>query len=147
MKILAAIVTAATLATGAAVAEEARTYTTDTAYEDVAFGVENAITNQGLVIDHVSHVGDMLERTKGDVGSDVTLYLNAKVFTFCSAQVSREVMEADPMNLQYCPYGIFVMQTAENPDETVVGYRVMPEGPMKKVEKMLDEIVQSALEF
>ncbi len=70
-----------------------------------------AIVGRGLVIDYVSHVGEMLARTGADVGSDVELFAAADVFLFCSAVTSRNVMEADPMNIAYCPYGIFVADT------------------------------------
>lgn len=126
-------------------AEGFTSYVTDEAFDDVIFSVESAILEEGLVIDSVSHVGDMLERTKGDVGSDVTVFLKADVFNFCSATVSRTVMEADPMNIMYCPYGIFVLQSPDAPDQTTVGYRTMPDGPMKEVEAMLDGIVKAAL--
>lgn len=128
-----------------ALAGDVVTYTTEDSYDDVTFSIESAITDKGLVIDSISHVGEMLERTKGDVGSDVTIFSQADVYSFCSAKVSRAVMEADPMNLRFCPYGIFVMVTPDKPDQTTVGYRAMPEGPMQQVQTMLDEIVKEAL--
>lgn len=130
----------------AATAQEMVTYTTDQPFEDVAFGLETAILNEGLVIDHVSHVGDMLERTRGDVGSDVVLYEQADTYSFCSATVSREVMEADPMNIAFCPYDIFVAENADTPGEVTIGYRTFPEGPMQKVQVLLDDIVRAAIE-
>ncbi|MCP9483487.1 DUF302 domain-containing protein [Shimia sp. CNT1-13L.2] len=133
------------LASMAPADETAITYTVDQDYGDVTFGLESAITDRGLIIDAVNHVGEMLERTKVDVGGTKTIFLQAEVYNFCSAKISREVMEADPMNLQFCPYGIFVMQTPENPDQTTIGYRIMPEGPMKRVQAMLEEIVQEAI--
>lgn len=139
---------AAALAVGAGVAsaqDTAITYTVDQDYDDVTFGLESAITDEGLLIDAVNHVGAMLERTKEDVGATKTVFLKADVYNFCSAKVSRDVMEADPMNLQFCPYGIFVMQTPENPDQTTIGYRIMPEGPMKEVQALLEKIVQEAI--
>lgn len=141
---------AITLALGATIsaAQEASiTYTVDQDYDDVIFGLESAITDEGLLIDAVNHVGAMLERTKEDVGATKTIFLKAEVYNFCSASVSRKVMEADPMNLQYCPYGIFVMQTPENPEQTTIGYRTMPEGPMKEVQALLEKIVQGAIEM
>lgn len=128
-------------------AEGVVSYTTEESFEDVVFGLESAILDRGLVIDSTSHVGDMLERTKADVGSDKTLYLNADVYSFCSASLSRKVMEADPMNLQFCPYDIFVMVRPETPDETVIGYQTMPEGAMKEVEALLDRIARDAIGF
>ncbi len=126
-------------------AQDMVTYTTDQAFEDVAFGLETAILNKGLVIDHVSHVGDMLERTRADVGSDVVLFEQADTYSFCSATVSREVMEADPMNIAYCPYDIFVAKQADTPGQVTIGYRTFPEGAMQQVETLLDGIVRAAI--
>ena len=125
----------------ASTAEEAIITSYDGSFDDAKFAVENAIVNQGLVIDYVSHVGDMLNRTGADVGSDAMLFKEADIFIFCSAVVSREVMEVDPMNIVHCPYGIFV---AESDAGVVVGYRSYPEGPMQKVQALLAEIVAEA---
>lgn len=128
----------------AAMAEAPITTTFDGSFEDATFAIENAIVNKGLVVDWVSHVGDMLNRTGEDVaeGSEM-IFDNAQVFQFCSAQVSREVMEADHMLISYCPYGIFVF---ERNGEVVVGHDDYPDGPMQAVEDMLAEIVAEATE-
>lgn len=123
-------------------AQEAVTYPFDGSFDDATFAVENAIIGRGLVIDYVSHTGEMLARTAADVGSDKTLFAGADIFLFCSAQLSREVMEADPMNIAHCPYGIFV---AELEGEVMVGHRTYPDGEMQKVQTLLDEIVQEAV--
>ena len=115
----------------------------DGSFDDAAFAVESAIVGKGLVIDFVSHVGEMLARTGADVGSDRELFKEADIFVFCSAVVSREVMEADPMNLAHCPYGIFVAETDAG---VMVGRRNYPEGPMDKVEALLDGIIAEAVE-
>lgn len=134
------------LCTGTAFAADGIiSYDTDQSFDDVVFGLENAIIDAGLVVDHVSHTGDMLERTKGDVGSDITLFNNADIYSFCSAQISREVMEADPMNVVFCPYDIFVIVRPETPDVTTIGFREYPEGAMQKVQDMLDGIAKAAI--
>ncbi len=135
---------AACIATTAA-SQDMITYTTNQPFEDVIFGLENAIIDQGLVIDSTSHVGDMLERTRADVGSDVTIFLKADVYSFCSAAVSRKVMEADPMNIVFCPYDIFVAVSPDTPDQTMIGFRSFPEGAMKEVEALLDTIARAAI--
>lgn len=142
-----ALVLAAGLAVAAtaAAADGVISYTTDESFDDVVFGLENAITDQGLVIDGMSHVGEMLERTKADVGSDVTVFLRADVYSFCSAKLSRKVMEVNPMNIRFCPYDIFVAQLPDNPDQTVIGYREFPEGEMQEIQALLDVIVRSAI--
>ena len=63
------------LSAGAAVtAGEAITYAYDGTFDDAAFAVESAIVGQGLVIDYVSHTGEMLARTAEDVGSTTELF-------------------------------------------------------------------------
>ena len=59
--IAAALVTAPAIAS--AQESDATTYRFDGSFEDATFAVENAIISEGLVIDHVSHVGEMLART------------------------------------------------------------------------------------
>lgn len=141
--ILAATIAAA--AQAAAATEGMVTYKTDQSFDDVTFGLESAILDQGLVIDATSHVGEMLERTRGDVGSDIVIFEKADVFSFCSAKISREVMEADPMNIVFCPYDIFVAVRHDMPDETIIGYREFPDGDMQKVQALLDQIVRAAI--
>lgn len=136
---------AALLAASTAMAGDAVTYTVEQEFDDVLFGLESAILDEGLVIDSVSHVGDMLERTRQDVGSDKVLYTKADVLSFCSATASRSVMEADLMNIVYCPYDIFVMSVPDRPGQTTIGYRSLPEGPMKEIEALLDGIARAAI--
>ncbi len=136
---------ALTILGGMAHAADVVTYETDQSFDDVVFGLENAILGQGLVVDNVSSVGDMLERTREDVGSDITIYQNAQVFSFCSALVSRKMMEADPLNIAYCPYDIFVMVTDDNPGVTTIGFQSYPDGPMKEVEDLLNHIARTAI--
>lgn len=120
--------------------------TVEGAFEDVTFAVEQAITNEGLVIDLTSHVGEMLARTKEDVGGAQDLFTQADIFSFCSAKVSREVMEADPANIQHCPYTIFVYEMADAPGQIVVGHRTYPGETMEPVNEMLTKLVDSGAE-
>lgn len=127
-----------------ALADEAHVTVYNGTYEDARFAVENAIVNQGLVIDYVSRIGDMLIRTSEDVGGKEHLFANAEIFIFCSASVSRQVMEIDPMNVAHCPYGVFV---TERRGKVMIGYRDYPEGPMDMVEELLAGIVEEATDF
>ncbi|WP_341223535.1 DUF302 domain-containing protein [Loktanella salsilacus] len=124
-----------------ALAQQATIYDYDGSFDDATFGVESAIVGRGLVIDWTSHVGEMLERTRADVGSDVVIYDNADIFMFCSATLSRKVMEADPANIAYCPYGVFV---TDKDGKVQVGYRNQPEGVMQDVQALLDDIAREA---
>lgn len=117
-------------------------YDFDGTFDDATFAVENAIIDQGLVVDHVSHVGEMLARTGADIGATQELFKQADVFLFCSAKVSRQVMEQDPLNIQFCPYGIFVIETEAG---VQIGHRDYPDGPMQAVEDLVQQIVAEAL--
>ena len=113
-------------------------------FDEVVFAVEDAIISAGLVVDHVSHTGEMLERTRADVGSDTVLFNAADIFSFCSAKVSRAVMEADPLNIQFCPYNIFVYETPDRPGVITVGHRAY-DGSMAPVNDLLSGIVEEAI--
>lgn len=131
-------------ATPALANDQAITFDYDGTFEDATFAVEDAIVSKGLVIDYRSHTGEMLERTKADVGSEVTIFDAADVFLFCSAVVSRQVMEADPGNIVHCPYSIYV---ADREGKVTIGFRDYPDGPMQAVEDLLTEIVEEATSF
>jgi len=139
--LLLATALALALAPLAATAQDAITFPYEGSFDDASFAVENAILNRGLVIDFTSHVGDMLNRTGEDVGAEAELFDDAQIFLFCSAAVSRRVMEADPMNIVHCPYGIFV---AAREGEVLIGHRDYPDGPMQEVEALLDAIILEA---
>ena len=134
---------AMTLLAAPAFSDEASTVPYDGSFDDAVFAVETAIVGRGLNIDYVSHIGEMLARTGADVGSDVKIFDNAQAFLFCSAVLSRKMMEADPMNIAHCPYSVFV---ADQNGNVVIGHRNMPEGAMQEVQALLDEIVREAAE-
>ena len=114
--------------------------------DDMEFAVESAILDMGLTIDFTSHSGDMLERTREDVGSDVVLFTGATIYNFCSATVSREVIEADINNIIYCPYSIYLYSTPDKPDETIIGHQLYPGESMQPANDLLDAIIANATE-
>lgn len=125
-----------------AMAQDIVTYPFDGTVEDADFVISSAIQDQGLVIDYVSNVGAMMERTGADLGLGPSpVGKGAKSYLFCSATVSREVMEADPMNIAHCPYALFV---AEIDGQVVVGHRTYSEDSMEPVNALLTEIAETA---
>ncbi len=116
--------------------------------------VETAITNQGLVVAHHSNVGEMLERTGKDLGETHQPYLHAEVVEFCSAELSRKMIEANPANIIFCPYSIALYVTPEKPKTVHLAYlrlsALAADEPSKtalsQVEKMLQQIIQESIE-
>ncbi len=129
-------------------------YVTDGTFAEVKSNVELAITDQGLVINNVSTVGDMLERTGKDLGAKRQVYAQGDVLEFCSAGLSREMMEADQVNIVFCPYTIQVYAIPEQPGKVFVGYRRVPvtgndasKAAIEKVNALLAKIVSEALSW
>ncbi len=124
----------------------------DGGFEDVRERVIFAVQGQGLVVDHTSKVGNMLERTGKDLGETRQVFGDAEVLEFCSALVSRRMVEADPQLLAFCPYGIAVYTLPGEPQTTYVSYRrmvtnlVTPEqkAVLERVESLLQTIVEEA---
>jgi len=134
-------------------AQELKTYSKKGGYEDVKFELNDAIIRRGLAIDYTGHINKMLERTGADVGSTKRVYNNAEFFMFCSAKLSRDMIEADPANVGYCPYVIFLYEAADKPGEIVVGYRrPQPKGDaasqkaLAAIDTLLDGIVKEAVQ-
>lgn len=122
-------------------------------FEDVRDNLANAITNQGLVINNVSHIGDMLLRTGKDVGDRDPIFLNAEIYEFCSAVVSRESMKADPHSIIFCPYSVSVYVLPSDPAKVYLSYRKplasgspQAKKALKLLEKLMNDIVREAME-
>lgn len=128
-------------------------FTKQGSFSDVKESVEMAITGRGFVINNVSHVGEMLERTGKDLGGGKPVFLKAEALEFCSATVSRKMMEVDPDNIVFCPYIIAIYVLPEKPGEVRVAYRKtqMVGSPasrkaLKAVNELLSEIIKEAVE-
>lgn len=135
------------LAAPALSADDIARYEVSGRFDDVQENVVSAIEGRGLVVNATSRVGEMLERTGRDLGASRRLYENAVVLEFCSASVSRKVMEADADLIAYCPYTIAIYALAGAPDKVFVSYRRSPAGrpAMAQVEQMLEAIVKDAI--
>ena len=122
-------------------------------FDDIREAVDMAITGRGLVVNNVSHIGEMLERTGKDLGDSKQIFVKAEALEFCSAVVSRKMMEADPNNIVFCPYVISIYVVPEKPNEVRVAYRKpqivgspASQKALKTVDELLSGIVKEALQ-
>lgn len=145
---IAALVGSAAMAS----AQDLKTLSKKADYEDIKFELTNAITERGLAVDYNGQLGKMLDRTGADVGSTKPIYKNAEFFTFCSAKLSRAMMEADPLNAGFCPYVVFIYEAVSKPGDIVVGYRPPPKGAsaasivaLADIDRLLDGIIRAAV--
>jgi len=130
-------------------------YSSDASFDNVVEDLQHAIVAKGLVVDNVSYIGKMLDRTGKDVGSTKPIFADghAQSFSFCSAVLSRKTMEIDPHNIAFCPYTIVVYSPAGEPKKVYVAYRrpVLNEGSdasravLKEVETLLDSIARETV--
>jgi uncharacterized protein (DUF302 family) len=136
-----------------AMATEAYTvvFKTHGTFQDVRDSLQIAIEGKGLKINHTNMIADMLDRTGKDLGATKQVYVNGEQFEFCSARVSREMMEADPHAIVMCPY-ILSVYTVPNDKNVYLAYRkpAVTKNPVLKkaladVEKLLTEIIKDAM--
>jgi len=136
-------------------AQAAESYTvlfkTQGAYQDVRDNLQMAIEGKGLKITHSNMIADMLDRTGKDIGETRKVYENAEQFEFCSATISRRMMEADPHSIVMCPYSV-VVYTIPNDKTVYLSYRkpATTRNPALKkqlveLEKLLTEIIKDAM--
>lgn len=122
-------------------------------YEYVVDDIKNAISERGIKINNISHIGNMLTRTAEAVGATKQVFAHAEAIEFCSSTVSRATMEADPHNIVFCPYIIAIYSLPGEDNITYVSYRRptpvgSPESQasIKAVEDLLEEIIKAAVE-
>lgn len=129
-------------------------YSTEGAFSEIKENLQFAIENQGLVINYTAQVGDMLERTGSDLGFTDHTYLAGDVVEFCSADLTRRMVEADPTNLVFCPYAVHFYELTAEPGTIYVGYkRPLPVGndasraALGEIDDLLKTIVTEALSW
>jgi uncharacterized protein (DUF302 family) len=120
-------------------------------FQDVRDMLQIAIEGKGLKITNTNQIAGMLDRTGKDIGETRKVYENAEQFEFCSATISRQMMEADPHSIVMCPYS-GVVYTIPNDKTGYLAYRKPADTKnpsLKKtlveLEKLLTDIIKDAM--
>jgi len=118
-------------------------------YETVSFDIETAIVNRGFVIDFKGDIAMMLENTTNVSDSSEKVYKHAGFWQFCSAAITRKLVEKSPDNLGHCPFVIFAYETVAEPGHVTIGYRPLSGEPgsdstITEVNDLLASIVKDA---
>lgn len=133
------------MSAGGAAADEIVKKRVGAGFEDAKDALVAAIENRGLVVSYVAHVGEMLDRTGKDIGATRKVYADAQTLEFCSATVSREMMEKDPANIVHCPYSVSVYALPGEAKVSWIAYRRPPPKPaFKALDKLLGDIAAEA---
>ncbi len=121
-------------------------------YDQVWDDLTTALNNRGLVISSVSHVGEMLARTGKALGQTKPIFARARVMEFCSAVISRKMMEDNPHYIVFCPYQIMVYTLPAEPGRVYLSYRRLYWGKVKnrqslqRVETLLSALIKETIE-
>jgi uncharacterized protein (DUF302 family) len=131
--------------------EYMKLYTVEGKFEDVRMDIEMAITDRGMVINNVSHIGNMLARTGKDLGAGKQIFQKAEALEFCSSTISRRMMETNPHNIVFCPYIIAIYTLPAESNKVYVAFRrPLPVGSAESrqslvaVEQLLEDIIADA---
>ena len=114
-------------------------FKTQGTFQDVRDSLQFSIEGKGLKITNTNHIAEMLERTGKDIGATKVVYGNAEQFEFCSATVSRHMMEADPHAIVMCPYSVMAY-TIPNDKNVYLAYRKPAATRNKALKKSLVEL-------
>ena len=114
-------------------------------FDEVKSFLELAITDRGIKINNTSHIAEMLERTAAEVGADKVLYTHEQAIEFCSATISRDMMQSNSHYITLCPYIIYIYELPQQKDVIHIAYRnpllYDPQDPaLQAVDKLLQEI-------
>jgi len=121
-------------------------------YDQVWEDLQNALSDRGLTVSSVSHVGDMLERTGRAITRQKKIFARARVMEFCSAILSRRMMESNPHYIAFCPFQIMVYSLPEDENRIYPAHRRLlwqndsGTQPLDAVENLLDALINEVVE-
>lgn len=140
MNILALLFLSVSLSLQAGPSSHMVSYTIEDSFDNVKQDVEDAITAKGLKVSNISYIGKMLKRTAKDVGASGGIYHDAVALEFCSATLSREMMQTNPDNIVFCPYIIYVYALSGETGKTTVAYRKFTTSATGNTDKTLSQV-------
>jgi uncharacterized protein (DUF302 family) len=122
-------------------------YETEAAFEDAKSDLLFAIEGKGLVISYTSHAQAMLDRTAEVAGTKTPVYEQAEIILFCKADLSHELVNANPHNIVLCPYAIAVYSLHGEADKTYLSFREPPasEPATAAIRQLLVEIIEEVI--
>lgn len=135
------------------VSKDVKRYTAFGDFNDIKAFLVSAIEQRGIKISNTAYISNMLQRTGKDLGDAKPIYKHAEAIMFCSAALSREMMQADPHNIVFCPYTILIYELARDPGTTYLSYRLPyyqageeNDASQTKVDELLSSIIEEVVE-
>ncbi len=122
-------------------------------YDEVWEDLKMALNERGLVVSSVSHVGEMIDRTGRALGRTRKVFGKANVMEFCSAVISRDMLEQNAHLIAFCPYQIMVYSLPDNERKIYLSYRrpiwngPSDQGVLDEVEKLVSGIIRDVVDL
>ena len=118
-------------------------------YLDVVQNIRSAILGKGIHIAHELHAGDMLQRTGTAYGYKKSIYSNAEIIEFCSAELSQKLARIDPDNIVLCPFSIGIYSLLSEKNIVHISYQVPNGKPgteevVEEIKALISEIIEDA---
>lgn len=110
-------------------------------FDEVKEMLVMAIENRGLVVNYTSHISEMLGRTGADIGASKKIFEQAEIVEFCSAGLSRQMMEMDPHNIVMCPFAVSIYTLPNEKNAVWLSYRKPFGQAARLVGDLLDGVV------
>lgn len=92
-------------------------------YGEAREALLDAIAAEGLTAPTISAFAAMLDRTAAALGHPHGLYVEAEIFTFCSARIAAVLVQESPANIARCPLSIALHANPGTPPTVHLGYR------------------------
>jgi uncharacterized protein (DUF302 family) len=118
-------------------------------FNDVKEDLVRAIEEQGAVISYTAHADAMLKRTGKDLGIKKQVYRQAEILLFCKAEISHNLVQADPHSLILCPYPIAVYTLTSDAKNVYLSISKPVKEPAeyRRIHRLLQTIVQNVITF
>lgn len=133
--------------------EEIKRFQTSGDFNDVKEFLLQAIAGRGIKISSTSYISKMLQRTKEAVGGREDIFKNAEAIGFCSATLSRQMMESDPHHIVFCPYTIVIYELAKQPGIIYLAFRrpvysnpAANDKSLEDIDKLMSDIITEVIE-
>jgi uncharacterized protein (DUF302 family) len=94
-------------------------------FEDVKEQLVFAIEQSGLAVSNVSAVGQMLERTRADLGVSRPAHATAEIVQFCSAATAHAAAQVEPHLIALCPYSLAIYTLAGEDGRVYISHRAL----------------------
>jgi uncharacterized protein (DUF302 family) len=124
-----------------------KVFHTESGFEDAKEDLLASISENGLVVSYTSHAKAMFERTAAVTGQKIPVYDDAEIILFCKADLSHDLVTADPHNIILCPYAIAIYVLHAEPNRVYLSYREQDESQAvtKPISELLTRIIADVI--